>query len=220
MSCATPETSPRYGFVINAVSVLLLLGGGIVSFQKTRVSNRELNEAVEMWEKDRAETAEMEARLAMIRKKEEYAAAAASAAASAAKSPATIFRSRKQGSAHGGGGASRRGSATSDMASVLPLSPPSPRSPNSSQTASSVTGPAERHNLDSSVANLSSLGANRSIPTASVGSTPSAVQSPDWDLESGSGAATAAGKSGSGTVDDDRPPPQGWEVRTTPSGER
>lgn len=248
VSCAKPLTTPRYGFYTNAVSVLLLLGGGIISLQKTYASNRELNEAVEMWEKDRAETAEMESRLAMIRKKEEYAAAAGSAAVSSAQSPATIFRSRKPGAAApggttaaAGGASSRRGSGTSEVDSVLPLSPPTPRSPASMKTTSSATtattagaaGAPAAAAVGSTERHLSSgRRTNSSVPPAA------AMQSPepellkgDWDLESGAGGAAVApgaagadsgapGNSGKGAVDDDLPPPQGWEVRNTPSGDK
>lgn len=202
-----------------------------------------------MWEKDRAETAEMESRLAMIRKKEEYAAAADSAAASSAQSPATIFRSRKPGAAASGGAgtSSRRGSATSEVESVLPLSPPTPRSPASLNTLSSATtattadapsGSAERqHGFKAAVSDVSSvdphLGSggktNSSVPPAAAMQSPEAKI--DWDLESGSGGAAVApgaagagsgapGNSGKGAVDDDLPPPDGWEVRNTPSGDK
>jgi len=245
VSCAKPLTTPRYGFYINAVSVFLLLGGGIISLQKAYASNRELNEAVEMWENDRAETAEMESRLAMIRKKEEYAAAAASAAASSTQSPAAIFKRKPgaaalDGAAANGGTSSRRASGTSEIDSVLALSPPSPRSPASVKTISSAAtttaagaaaGSTDRqHSLKVAASDVSSVDLRTGRNTNSFAPT-APMQSPEPDLESGSGgAAVAAGaadagtgapdNSGEGAVDDDLPPPQGWEVRTTPSGDK
>lgn len=242
VSCARPQTSPRYGFYANALSVLLLLGGGLISLYKTYTSDRDLREAVDMWEEDRAESAEMEARLAMIKKKEDYAAAAASAAASAARGPVTIFKSKKTASAAAAAGGNNKADTAPDvMDSVLPLSPLSPQTTCSFTT---VPGPEERHKRTVTIAALSAVDleseegkVNSAMPPASVPSQSSIPESPlrhlpetglasaDWDVESGAGAAGSAAaatpdNTGKGAVDDDLPPPKGWEVRTTPSGEK
>lgn len=83
VSCSTASTNPRYGFIANGVSVLLLVGGGVITFARVKKSDRELDDAVREWERSRAEAAELSARLAMARKKEEYAASAVAAARAA-----------------------------------------------------------------------------------------------------------------------------------------
>ena len=83
VSCSTASTNPRYGFIANGVAVLLLIGGGVITFARAKKSDRELDDAVREWERGRAQTAEMNARLAMARKKEEYAASAVAAARAA-----------------------------------------------------------------------------------------------------------------------------------------
>eukprot|EP00752_Nemacystus_decipiens_P009206 g8222.t1 len=258
VSCARPQTSPRYGFFVNAVSVVLLLGGGIISLYKTYTCDRDLSEAVEMWEHDRAETAEMESRLAMIKKKEDYAAAVASAAASAAQAPVTIFKSKKTSPV---AAASTNEAANvaalptpppDGVDGVLPLSPSSEISRQSTRSFTAVPGPGQRHNRKVTMAALSSVDlesddgtVNGAASPASALPQPSIPEEPyrqtsepglgsasSWDVEAGVGAAGGAGagtgaaaaatqdNAGKGGVDDDMPPPQGWEVRTTPSGDK
>lgn len=244
VSCARVQTSPRYGFYVNAVSVLLLLGGGIISLYKAYASDRDLSEAVEMWENDRAETAEMESRLAMIKKKEDYAAAVAAAAASAAQAPVTIFKSRRAAPVVADSNV-KAGAGADGANSPPPLSPPPLVSPQATRSFAAADVPKERQDRIDTAAALSPIdleGNNGKIEgagsAASVPSQPSILESPcwqspepkqmgnDWDVESGVGAAGAdagtamPGNTGKGGVDDDLPPPQGWEVRTTPSGEK
>ena len=254
VTCATPQTSPRYGFYVNAVAVFLLLGGGIISLYKAYTSDRDLSEAVEMWEFDRAETAEMKSRLAMIKKKEDYAAAVAAAAASAAQTPVTIFKSRKTTPAADAESNKEPNAAAppppKGVDSVLALSPSSEISRQSTRSFTAVPGPGERHKRKVTMAALSAADlesedgrADGTVSPASALSQPSTppvsrsrqtpepgVESPDWDVESGVGAAGAGAgadagaatldNAGESAVEDDSPPPPGWEVRTTPSGEK
>lgn len=240
VSCARAQTSPRYGFFVNAVSVLLLLGGGIVTLYKTYTCDRDLSEAVEMWENDRAETTEMESRLAMIKKKENYAAAVASAAASAAQTPVTIFKSKKTtaAAASDNEASAATAAAAGDGNSVLPLSPPLPPSPKTVGSSTTTTGgPKERHKRTVTTVALSSidLGSEEgkidsAVRRASGPSRPSLLgsscrpipelESVDWDVESVVGSAAMLDSASKSTFSDDLPPPQGWEVRTTPSGDK
>lgn len=226
---------------------MLFFGGGTIILYKTYVSDRELSEAVEMWKNDRAEMAEMDARLAMIRKKEDYKAQVASAAASAA-SPVPIFKSRKSQnsspssfSSSPTAASSRNGhyAKPSDLGDMPPFSPPLPdlvSLPSSAGTASSAKGRDGRHKRMTTKAAFSphdleheeqSIGSStvstprdpRQSPSLAFLESP-LLQSPepqvsntDRDLEIGSGSAAAS-------VDDDLPPPQGWDVRTTPSGDK
>ncbi|CAM9513345.1 unnamed protein product, partial [Hapterophycus canaliculatus] len=237
VSCAKPQTSPRYGFFVNGLSVLLLLGGGIISLFKTYSSHRDLSEAAEMWKNDRAEVAEMQSRLAMIRKKEEYAAAVASAAASAAESPPVIFKSRKSVTASTAAPASKRvvpaappgGSSCSRSSRFSAQLPPSPRGP-SSIVGVPATGRREPHMRKTSTVAFAPVDLEhgeytgaRSIALSKPLSVPGSpcLPSPEpelssryRDIERGSGAAYGPAAS------DDLPPPQGWEIRTTPSGDK
>lgn len=245
VSCARPQTSPRYGFYVNAVSVLLSFGGGIISLYKTYTSDRDLREAIEMWEEDRAEAAEMESRLAMIKKKEDYAAAVASAAASAAQGPVSIFKNKKTRTAEAAtaDGSSinnnnKANAATGAVESMLPISPSSEVSRVTTCSFTTVPGPEERHKRSVTIAALSAVDLESeegtvvsAVPPASVLSQQSPepqVGSRDFDVESGAGATGAAAaadaatpdNASKGAVEDDSPPPQGWEVRTTPSGDK
>lgn len=233
MSCTEPQTRPRYGFFANGLSILLFFGGGTIILYKTYVSNRELNEVVEMWKNDRAEMAEMDARLAMIRKKEDYKAQVASAAASAA-SPAPIFKSRKSHknspssfSSSPTAASSRNGhhAKPSGLGGMLPLSPPLPdlvSLPSSAGTASTGDGRDGLHKRMTTKAAFSSTDLEHEEQSicSTVNTPRDPRQSPslqvsniDQDLELGSGSAAAP-------VDDDLPPPPGWEVRTTPLGDK
>ncbi|CAM9122910.1 unnamed protein product [Ectocarpus sp. 12 AP-2014] len=244
VSCTEPQTSPRYGFFANGISILLFFGGGTIILYKTYVSDRELGEAVEMWKNDRAEMAEMEARLAMIRKKADYRAQVASAAASTA-SPVPIFKSRKSQnnspssfspSPTTASGRNRHHANPSDLGDMLPLSPPDLVSlPSSAGTASAAEGWDGRHKRMATKAAFSPKGLEHDEQSVvSAANTPrdprqspslallesSLLQSPepqvsnvDQDLELGSESAAAP-------VDEDLPPPPGWEVRTTPMGEK
>lgn len=198
VTCATAQTSPRYGFFVNGLSVFLCFGGGIVSFYMTYTADRDLGEAVEMWKRDRAETAEMASRRAMVTKKEEYAARVAAAASSAANTPLPIFK---------------RKSATPSLATDNDDESPhnaglSPVDLDSDEGESSTDGvvPA-RPVLQSALASP-----ERQKSPASKG-----VR---WDLESGPGAdgGGADDNMDEGVVDEDLPPPEGWEVRSTPMG--
>ncbi|CAN0465139.1 unnamed protein product [Ectocarpus sp. 12 AP-2014] len=244
VSCTEPQTSPRYGFFANGISILLFFGGGTIILYKTYVSDRELGEAVEMWKNDRAEMAEMEARLAMIRKKEDYKAQVASAAASAA-SPVPIFKSRKSQnnspssfSPSPATASSRNGhhANPSDLGDMLPLSPPDLVSlPSSAGTASTAEGWDGHHKRMATKAAFSPKDLEHDEQSVgSIANTPrdpqqspslaflesSLLQSPepqvsnvDQDVELGSGSAAAP-------VDEDLPPPPGWEARTTPRGDK
>lgn len=55
VSCDTPVTSPRYGFIANALNILVQLGGGGLILIRAIVASRELDEACELWEQDQAE---------------------------------------------------------------------------------------------------------------------------------------------------------------------
>lgn len=191
VSCAAPETSPRYGFFANAIAVVLLLGGGVISFMKTSASSRELGEAVDMWRKDRAEIAEMNARMAIIKRREDYAAAVAAAAA-----------------AHGGGGGAR----TTTRAAHLPPELPITKKPVNHGSRSAAAAPV--------AASETKLGRTERTETAAESQSPG-LQSPrtelknvDLDVEHG---VSGKGKSG---VDLPSSSPEGWDSRATPSGEK
>lgn len=266
VSCAKPQTSPRYGFFVNGLSVLLLLGGGIISLFKTYSSHRDLEEAVEMWKNDRAEVAEMQSRLAMIRKKEEYAAAVASAAASAAESPPVIFKSRRSVTSsvaepaapaavpapEGASTCARSSRFAAHLERVVSLSPPSPREI-SSVAGTPAAGPRERHMRKTSTVAFAPVDLEHGEDTRvgkiavprpqpflespclpilegpCLSSPESDVSSVETDVEHGAGAAAAGASAGLADIpededgeaaSDDPPPPQGWEVRTTPSGDK
>lgn len=208
-----------------------------------------------MWKNDRAEVAEMESRLAMMKKKEEYAAAVASAAASAAESPAVIFKSRKSvtsamaaplpAAASAGVSSSGRSSRSSgsQLNRVLSLSPPSPRESYSVPGAPSAER-KERHTRKGSTMALAPVHLEHGEDTEAdriVVSQPMSIPESsclqslepevDGDVEGGSGAAAGGAAVAVGDLphnnydqaaieSDDLPPPHGWEVRTTPSGEK
>lgn len=201
VTCATVQTSPRYGFFVNALSVVLFFGGGITSFYMTYHADRDLGEAVEMWKNDRAEMAEMASRRAMIKKKEDYAALAASTAHSTGNHSVAIFK---------------RKSASSTPATVKDEE--SPKNVGFSSVDFGGSGKGEKNTN------------NMVVPASPV--LPSVLESPrrqdsleqegtHWDLESGP-ASTGGAEDNAGevAVDEDLPPPEGWESRSTPSGEK
>lgn len=172
VTCATAQTIPRYGFFANGVAVILLLGGGTVSLVKTYVSDRELCEAIEMWKSDRAETAELDARMAMIRKREDYAAAAA-AAADAAVSVGRVMKKRIDDE----------------------MSPP---------TSAGSQSPRPSPGHDTAETNV------RVMENIELGSTLVGDVEKGEGMLGGGGAKAAAVES----------PPEGWDERSTPSGEK
>lgn len=224
VTCATPQTSPLYGFFINGLSVLLFFGGGIISFYMTYTAERDLGEAVEMWKNDRAEMAEMASRRAMVEKKEQYVARAASAANSAALTPVSIFKKKSAASA-------------SASASSSPATVTAKEEEEDEEEENVALSSIDLHSGDEEGGENGTTTDKASVVPARRSVLPSILESPrrqksslgqeegvDWDLESGSEAAAAGGTADDTSkgvvIDKDLPPPEGWEVRSTPSGDK
>lgn len=191
VSCAAPQTSPRYGFFTNAVAVLLLVGGGTISLFRTYASDSELSEVVEMWENDRTETAEIEARKAIIKKRENFATVAATAAQAAR-----------------GVGVGRAGKKGGGALALFPTI--HERKDNHSLPSSAVwsdgiaTGGKEV---------IEPLPLDMQSPQPRL-------ENVDLDTTSDLEKGAAVGGPTLDEEDDDQPPPKGWDVRMTPSGEK
>ncbi|CAM9734426.1 unnamed protein product, partial [Discosporangium mesarthrocarpum] len=66
VSCTGVTTHPLYGFFANGVSIMVLLGGGGILLREVHLAAREVREAAELWDRDRIEISEMQARTKMI----------------------------------------------------------------------------------------------------------------------------------------------------------